>query len=277
MTTAIAGGGRDTTPPGAPGTLTATAASSSQINLSWGAATDNIGGHRLPGRALPGRRLLQLRPDRHHRHRHHLQRHRTQRRHQLQLPRPRDRRRRQPRPLLNTATADHRSAPIRQPPSAPGTLTATAASASQIDLSWGAATDNVGVTGYRVERCQGAGCSHFAQIAHPHRHQLTTTPALSGRHQLQLPGPRRRRRRQPRPLLNIATATTQAARRAGGLVAAYAFDEGTGTTVADASGNGNTGTIANATWTSERQVRQGACPSTARARGSTSPTRPRCT
>jgi hypothetical protein len=33
-----------------------------------------------------------------------------------------------------------------------------------------------------------------------------------------------------------------------GLVAAYSFDEGSGTTVADASGNGNTGTISNATW-----------------------------
>ena len=33
-----------------------------------------------------------------------------------------------------------------------------------------------------------------------------------------------------------------------GLVAAYAFDEGSGTTVTDASGNGNNGTIANATW-----------------------------
>ena len=31
-------------------------------------------------------------------------------------------------------------------------------------------------------------------------------------------------------------------------MAAYAFDEGSGTTVADVSGNGNTGTIANATW-----------------------------
>ena len=39
-----------------------------------------------------------------------------------------------------------------------------------------------------------------------------------------------------------ATAAT------AGLVAAYGFDEGSGTTVADASGNGNTGTISNATW-----------------------------
>src|SRR5436190_9461951 len=33
-----------------------------------------------------------------------------------------------------------------------------------------------------------------------------------------------------------------------GLVAAYSFDEGSGTTVADASGNGNSGTLANTVW-----------------------------
>lgn len=37
---------------------------------------------------------------------------------------------------------------------------------------------------------------------------------------------------------------------AGGLVAAYSFDAGSGTAVADLSGNGNTGTLSNATWTS---------------------------
>ncbi|MGH7306188.1 MAG: LamG-like jellyroll fold domain-containing protein, partial [Candidatus Rokuibacteriota bacterium] len=36
---------------------------------------------------------------------------------------------------------------------------------------------------------------------------------------------------------------------ATGLVAAYTFDEGTGATVADSSGNGNTGLVAGATWT----------------------------
>ena len=50
------------------------------------------------------------------------------------------------------------------PPTQPGTLTANAASASEVDLSWGASTDNVGVTGYQVERCQGTGCTNFAQI-----------------------------------------------------------------------------------------------------------------
>jgi len=52
-------------------------------------------------------------------------------------------------------------------PSAPGTLSATASGSTQVNLAWGAATDNVGVTGYRVERCAGSGCASFAQIATP--------------------------------------------------------------------------------------------------------------
>ncbi len=43
-------------------------------------------------------------------------------------------------------------------------------------------------------------------------------------------------------------ATAPASAATPGLVAAYAFDEGSGTTVTDASGNGNNGTITNATW-----------------------------
>lgn len=62
------------------------------------------------------------------------------------------------------------------PPSVPGNLTATATSITQISLTWSASTDNVGVTGYRVERCQGAGCSNFTQIATP----ATTSFADSG-------------------------------------------------------------------------------------------------
>ena len=36
-----------------------------------------------------------------------------------------------------------------------GGLTATAVGATQVNLAWTASTDNVAVTGYRVERCQG--------------------------------------------------------------------------------------------------------------------------
>ena len=62
-------------------------------------------------------------------------------------------------PLVVMTVAD------TQPPTAPTGLTATPASSSQINLSWTASTDNVGVTNYLIERCQGASCSNFAQIA----------------------------------------------------------------------------------------------------------------
>ena len=52
-----------------------------------------------------------------------------------------------------------------QAPTPPGNLSATAVSSSQITLAWTASTDNVAVTGYRVERCQGTGCATFAQVA----------------------------------------------------------------------------------------------------------------
>jgi len=55
--------------------------------------------------------------------------------------------------------------PPAQPPTAPGSLTAVATSGHEIDLVWTASTSNAGVTGYLVERCQGAACTNFAQIA----------------------------------------------------------------------------------------------------------------
>jgi len=54
-----------------------------------------------------------------------------------------------------------------QAPTMPGNLVAASASSSQINLSWITSTDNVAVIGYLVERCQGAGCTSFAQIATP--------------------------------------------------------------------------------------------------------------
>jgi chitodextrinase len=54
-----------------------------------------------------------------------------------------------------------------EPPTAPTGLGAIAVSGSQIALSWSASTDNVGVTGYLLERCQGGACTTFAQIAAP--------------------------------------------------------------------------------------------------------------
>jgi chitodextrinase len=52
-----------------------------------------------------------------------------------------------------------------QAPTAPSNLTAKTVSSSQVNLAWTASTDNIGVTGYRVERCQNANCTNFTQIA----------------------------------------------------------------------------------------------------------------
>jgi PKD repeat protein len=51
------------------------------------------------------------------------------------------------------------------PPTAPASLAASASGSTSVNLTWTASSDNVGVTGYMIERCQGAACSTFAQIA----------------------------------------------------------------------------------------------------------------
>src|SRR6185503_9224522 len=64
----------------------------------------------------------------------------------------------------NTATAVTPAATDTQAPTAPSGLAGTAASATQVNLTWTASTDNVAVTNYLVERCTGVGCTTFAQV-----------------------------------------------------------------------------------------------------------------
>ena len=159
-------GGPDTQPPTAPSGLGATAISATQITLTWTASTDNVGvtGYlieRCQGAgcttfaqiAAPGTGTtysdtgLTATTSYSYRVR------ATDAAGNLS-------------PYSNTASATTQTVDT-QPPTAPSGLGATAASASQINLTWTASTDNVGVTGYLIERCQGAGCTTFAQIAAP--------------------------------------------------------------------------------------------------------------
>ncbi len=238
---------QDGQPPTAPSNLTATAASAVEIDLAWTAATDNVSvnGYRIercqgascttfnqigttngttttyndtnltPGTSY-SYRVLATDPSGNQS------------------------------PYSNTAT--NTTPADTQPPTVPGTLSAAAASSSQIDLVWGPATDDVGVTGYRVDRCQGAGCSNFSHLVQLTGPQTTysdtgLTPATSYSYQVRAMDAAG----NLGPVSNSASATTSAV--ASTLVAAYAFDEGSGTTVADSSGNGNNGTVANGTWT----------------------------
>ncbi len=173
MNTSIGAVSADTTPPTAPSGLTATAAGTTQINLAWTAATDNIGvtGYRVERcqgtgcsnfaqiatstatlyndtglvggtsysyrvRAVDAAGNLGA--------------------------------------YSNAATATTAVPSDAIPPTAPSSLAASAASNTQINLSWTASTDNVGVAGYRVERCPGAGCSNFAQVGTPTSTASTT-------------------------------------------------------------------------------------------------------
>ena len=160
----LAGGGGDTTPPTAPASLSATATSSSQIDLSWTASTDNVGvkdyqvercsGSACTNFAFAGTATGTSYSDggRSANTTYRYQVRATDAAGNLS-------------PYSNVASATTPAAADTTPPTAPGLLVATPTLSDEIDLSWGAAGDNVGVTAYLVERCTGLACDAFIQIA----------------------------------------------------------------------------------------------------------------
>ena len=134
----------DTQSPGVPGGLTATAVSSSQVRLAWVASTDNVGvaAYKIYssgvlvdtlGVATSTNRATVAS---------------TTYRYTVAAC-----------DAVGNCSAQSAAATVTTPaladttpPSVPGGLTATAISESQINLAWTAATDNVGVAGYKVHR-----------------------------------------------------------------------------------------------------------------------------
>ena len=130
----------DVTPPTAPASLTAVAASSSQVNLTWTAATDDVGvtGYVLSRNGVQIKQLTGL----------------TYSDTGLALG------------ITYTyaiaavdaagnvgpATTVTATTVDLTAPTAPASFTAVAASSSQVNLTWTAATDDVGVTGYVLSR-----------------------------------------------------------------------------------------------------------------------------
>jgi chitodextrinase len=147
----------------------------------------------------------------------------------------------------NTASVST-PAPDTDPPSATGVLTATAMSGTQIDVSWGAATDNVGVVGYRLERCQGVGCTAFTKLGTTITGTSFSDTSLAVNTSYSYIVRAQDAAGNLGPYSNVASATTLSTNPQ--LVAAYSFDEGSGNSVADLSGHGNNGTTANTTWAS---------------------------
>ena len=162
QTTPITPTGPDTTPPTQPGTLTANAISAGEVDLAWGASSDNVGvtGYQVE-RCLTANctfaqigttngstttyKDLTVAASTGYSYRVRA----TDAANNLS-------------PYTNTANATTPT-PDTTPPTQPGTLSANAISAGEVDLAWGASTDTVGVTGYQVERCLTANCT-FAQI-----------------------------------------------------------------------------------------------------------------
>ena len=244
MNTPLGASGPDTQAPTVPSNVTATAVSGSQVNLGWTASTDNIAvtGYlieRCQGTncstftqigTAAGTTYTDTTVSAGNSYTYRIRA--TDAANNLSG--------------YSTTASVTTPAPDTQPPTAPGTPTATAISGTQINLSWSAANDNVGVTGYLVERCQGTGCSTFSQIGTPVSTNYSDTSLLPGTFY-------NYRVRAADAAGNLgpystASGTTTLA-VSSGLLAAYAFDEGSGTTTADASGNGMNGTTQGTTWT----------------------------
>jgi chitodextrinase len=158
--------GSDTQPPTAPTGLSATAASSSEINLVWVASTDNVGvtGYRIErcqgancssfaqiGTTTTATNFSDTGLS-------------TSTSYSYRV-RANDAAGNLSSYSGTSSATTLASGGDTQPPTAPAGLTAVTETSTQIDLTWTASTDNVGVAGYLVERCSGTGCANFIQVA----------------------------------------------------------------------------------------------------------------
>ena len=146
-------------------------------------------------------------------------------------------------PVSNTASA---TVADTTAPTAPTGLAATGG-AGQATLSWTASTDNVAVTRYNVHRATTSGFtpSTANRIAQPTGTSYTDNGLSAGNYYYKVTAEDAAGNISAASNESPATVTTPPA---VGLVAAYGFDEGTGATTADQSGSGNTGTLANTAW-----------------------------
>jgi uncharacterized repeat protein (TIGR03806 family) len=141
--------GSDTTPPTVPGTLTATALNSTQIELTWRRSQDNggMGGYRIfrNGSSTPFATTTAT---------HYTDTGLTAATTYTYTVRAFDTAGNESMPsgAASARTSGSGGGADTTPPAVPGTPTATAISSTRIDLSWAASTDAVGVSGYRIFR-----------------------------------------------------------------------------------------------------------------------------
>jgi len=221
----------DTTPPTVPGNPTATAVSMSQINLAWSSSLDNVGvtgyGVYRDGNQIattPTTNYFDT-------------------------------------GLLTSTTYSYavaaydgagnlsaQSSSVQAttlsgadtaPPTVPTGLEASNVTANTVVLSWTASSDNIAVTGYRVFR-DGSQVGTTAQTTYQDS-GLSPSTLYSYRVAAYDAVPNVSAQSA---VLDVTTGSALS-----GLIAGYGFNEGSGTTTSDASGNRLTGTLSGATWT----------------------------
>src|SRR5437899_8821706 len=128
--------------------------------------------------------------------------------------------------------------PDLTPPSGPTNLSASAVSSAQINLSWTASTDNVGVAGYTIYR-GGAQVGTTALTSYsdtslsPSTTYTYTVAAYDAAGNVSALSASASAATLPPPPADIAS----------GLGLYYMFDEGAGSLASDSSGNGNAGSL----------------------------------
>jgi chitodextrinase len=125
-------------------------------------------------------------------------------------------------------------------PSTPGTLSAAGVTSSSVNLSWGASTDNVGVTGYDVLRATGSSGGTFSQVGTPSGTSFANSglaPNTAYRYQVRA----RDAAGNTSPVSNTVTVTTPAGGGGGG--------SGTCSVTASVQSQWSTGYVLNVTVT----------------------------
>ena len=133
------------------------------------------------------------------------------------------------------------------PPSTPSGLSAVA-SGTTISLDWSASTDDGGVVGYDVHRSASSGFTPSAtnRIGQPTATTFADGGLAAGTYYYKVVA--------RDAAGNVSTPSAEASATVAdtpspGLVAAYGFSEGSGTITSDSTGNGNTGSLTDAAWT----------------------------
>src|SRR5207245_5561211 len=128
--------------------------------------------------------------------------------------------------------------PDLTPPTVPTNLSASAVSSTQMNLSWTASTDNVGVAGYRISR----GASQIATTSLTSYSDTSLSPSTAYTYTVAA--------YDAAGNVSALSASASAATLppppadiASGLGLYYMFDEGAGSLASDSSGNGNAGSL----------------------------------